>query len=273
MSDKNTTKSAKTDKGNVKFSLFSSVLQSKTNKNYTAGILNMGAAVNAIRKNLTIKFDPDWYFLTTIYRLERDKHAPLSRGQFNDLFAGCITNGLLSVKAVNDRIKEYSKSYVENEQNDTQLFKAQYLATLKMSLPCFVFGGETTQRNNKAIEDNFTGLIQIDWDIKEKGGDKLTLAKKAELAKDPYLIFLAVGPSGYGLKGAIRTKQPYKQFAAVKKALFDYFLSTYGIEIDMSISAGGACFLPYENSMGRARKAKKKRAPQDAKKKRLSGSH
>ena len=111
-----------------------------------------------------------------------------------------------------DKIGEITINGLNNNV-DVKKIK-QDIAPYKMKLPFALFSGyQATGHDNKNLIYN--GCIQIDIDIKEKGGDKKALEVKEALSKLPYI--------------ALATSSKLNKEEARKKALIqkpDYWLQT-----------------------------------------------
>jgi len=242
MSDKNNTTERNTQISSVKFSVFHSIFYPKA----TPQLFSLPEIVQEIRNPKNIPFDANKFYTDNNKRLKKDGLKPFDKYEFRFLLDGCIEDGMLSVKWVNNRIKTLSRTFVEYPKHNTTAFKKRNLGTLKSMLPAIMFGGSANKRSNEAIKDNFTGLVQIDYDLKEIAGNEKVLEKKIELEHDKHILLIAVSPSGYGLKAIVHTNQPFENYNAVKSSLAAYFKSNYDIEIDQAVSASGAPFMPYD---------------------------
>ena len=78
------------------------------------------------------------------------------------------------------------------------------ISPFKMGLPFALFSGfQPTGHDNKNLQYN--GCIQIDIDIKEKGGDSKAVEVKKALSQLPYIALAAISPSQVGVKALVFT--------------------------------------------------------------------
>ena len=72
----------------------------------------------------------------------------------------------------------------------------------KKDLPCYIFSGKFSARNNSACEV-YEGIITIDLDnLPEQGLDLKTV--KDQLIKDPFTYACFISPGGKGLKVLVK---------------------------------------------------------------------
>ena len=103
----------------------------------------------------------------------------------------------------------------------------------------------TDKRGNKPKE--YSGMIQIDLDKLED-----IQSTKELLSRDPYLIFLAISPSGNGIKSAIYHSGGIQQHETAFRQIEIYFKQTYNITIDKSVKdSNRAFFVTYDPNLWR----------------------
>jgi hypothetical protein len=125
------------------------------------------------------------------------------------------------------------------------------LHPLKLALPCVTLSGVITEGGRgRAFEEGrflHSGWLQIDLDKADL--DKADLQDYAPeqvrdvLGEDPHLLFVAVSPSGEGLKGLCRIPvcETPEQHLAAFKAAEAYFLETYALRIDPQTKDPARC--------------------------------
>lgn len=120
---------------------------------------------------------------------------------------------------------------------------------LKLGLPAVSISGSFSNFVKEVpLEVKFlrhSGLIQLDID-KDDMGDLDPQALRAEIQKDPHLVFLALSPSG-GLKGAVRVDCDKETHAQGFEAMQQYFKSRYNVEVDTSVKdPQRRCYLTHD---------------------------
>jgi hypothetical protein len=125
------------------------------------------------------------------------------------------------------------------------------LHPLKLALPCVTLSGVITEGGRgRAFEEGrflHSGWLQIDLDKADL--DKADLQDYAPeqvrdvLGEDPHLLFVAVSPSGEGLKGLCRIPvcETPEQHLAAFKAAEAYFLEAYALRIDPQTKDPARC--------------------------------
>jgi hypothetical protein len=127
-------------------------------------------------------------------------------------------------------------------------YRKQHIDKEKVKLPFYIPGGICpTHHSNGSLQSN--GIVQADFDFKEKGGDQKALALKQKLDSNPYVLFCALSPSGFGVKVLVQTdcfdNNHYSEFAETQ--VRNYFLEKYGEEMD-TLSASSPCFMTHDAS-------------------------
>lgn len=120
-----------------------------------------------------------------------------------------IINLITKTKPSQDylKIQELTKKGIENGLPLKEIKKQ--INPLKQSLPFFLLSGyQEKGHNNKNIDYN--GCVQIDIDIKEKGGNYLAQDVKEQLKNLPYIAFAGISPSSYGVKALVKTNNTDK---------------------------------------------------------------
>jgi len=134
-----------------------------------------------------------------------------------------------------ERIKIIRKTTKELVSNPLYSSLKDVLRTQKSFLNFSIIGG-TSASGHKKENISPNGLIQIDIDIKIKGGDKTAEKVKELLKKFPYTLAVAISPSGYGIKGIIRLKtailkpEMYKRAVSVINGSIAAFLKEQGLD-------------------------------------------
>jgi len=132
------------------------------------------------------------------------------------------------------RIKIIRKTTKELVSNPLYSSLKDILRTHKSFLNFSIIGG-TSASGHKQENITPNGLIQVDIDIKTKGGDKTAEKVKELLKKFPYTLAVAISPSGYGIKGIIRLKtailepKKYKCAVSVINGSIAAFLKEQGL--------------------------------------------
>ena len=98
------------------------------------------------------------------------------------------------------KIRALSPSYVAT--GDKALKKT--LGNLKSGLPYITAAGTFTVRKNEGLID-FTGIVQLDVDIKHPDGFGMVSEIKRRIASLPYVSIAFVSPSGCGVKALAHT--------------------------------------------------------------------
>jgi len=133
------------------------------------------------------------------------------------------------------RIKIIRKTTKELVSNPLYSSLKDVLRTQKSVLNFSIIGG-TSASGHKQENITPNGLIQIDIDIKTKGGDKTAEKVKELLKKFPYTLAVAISPSGYGIKGIMRLKtailepKKYKCAVSVINGSIAAFLKEQGLD-------------------------------------------
>jgi P4 family phage/plasmid primase-like protien len=117
---------------------------------------------------------------------------------------------------------------------------------LKRRLPCITVSCSMSSRaRNAPVRARVhTGWLQCDFDGKENIGLDQSETRR-ELEKDPHVGAVFVGPSGVGIKCAIRidSSRHLESFHAAA----DYFMDTYGLQIDQACKdVERLCFVSYD---------------------------
>ena len=157
-------------------------------------------------------------------------------------FAKQIRDGIHAeaVARVRDMVEECS--VVGRSEGETKAA----LHPLKLALPCVTLSGVITEDGRaRAFEEGrflHSGWLQIDLDKADLQGHAPEQVRDV-LGEDPHLLFVAVSPSGEGLKGLCRIpvcKTPEQHLAAFKAAEA-YFLEAYALRIDPQTKDPARC--------------------------------
>lgn len=121
-------------------------------------------------------------------------------------------NQRLTIEELEAKIKEYGKGTdrlgildVHTERlikSKTKLNQENYVKT-KQGLSYVYICGHAPTGNSSSFAYN--GLICLDIDCRFKGGDKIAADLKQKLCFLPYVVLIALSPSKYGLRVAIKT--------------------------------------------------------------------
>lgn len=98
------------------------------------------------------------------------------------------------------KIRALSPSYVAT--GDKALKKS--LGNLKSGLPYITAAGTFSERKNSGLID-YSGVVQLDVDIKHPDGFRLAHEVKGQLSKLPYVSLAFISPSGCGVKALAHT--------------------------------------------------------------------
>ena len=145
-----------------------------------------------------------------------------------------------AVARVRDMVEECSVVGRSKEETKAALHP------LKLALPCVTLSGVITEGGRgRAFEEGrflHSGWLQIDLDKADLQGHAPEQVRDV-LGEDPHLLFVAVSPSGEGLKGLCRIpvcKTPEQHLQAFKAAEA-YFLETYSLRIDPQTKDPARC--------------------------------
>lgn len=187
---------------------------------------------------------------TTAARISFFEQAkrPTPSGEMSILdFARQIRDGshAEAVARVRDMVEECAVIGSSKEETKAALHP------LKLALPCVTLSGVITEGGRgRAFEEGrflHSGWLQIDLDKADL--DKADLQDYAPeqvrdvLGEDPHLLFVAVSPSGEGLKGLCRIPvcETPEQHLAAFKAAEAYFLEAYALRIDPQTKDPARC--------------------------------
>jgi len=88
---------------------------------------------------------------------------------------------------------------------------------LKKMLPCILFSGKFTERNDKSITEH-SGFVVLDWDKLQDAK-----AKKEEISLLPYVYSCFISPSGDGVKAVIKIPSDISKHRGYYKGLMQIF--------------------------------------------------
>jgi hypothetical protein len=106
---------------------------------------------------------------------------------------------------------------------------------LKKNLPCILFAGKFTKRNDKSITEH-SGFVVLDWDKLENVEEK-----KNELKKHSFIYSLFVSPSGDGLKGVVRIPKEIENHRGYYRGLMALFPELDATSINESRICYASC--------------------------------
>jgi hypothetical protein len=96
-------------------------------------------------------------------------------------------------------VRQFTELYIST---GNKLFKNK-ANDFKSNLPCFTPGGlfGTHRRDDQILK--YSGVVQVDVDLKVAGGSELAVKCKAEICKLPFVSLCAISPSGVGVKALV----------------------------------------------------------------------
>ena len=106
---------------------------------------------------------------------------------------------------------------------------------LKKNLPCILFSGKFTARNDKSITEH-SGYVVLDWDKLED-----IEQKKKDIIKHKFVYSLFVSPSGNGLKGVVRIPKNIKKHRDYYRGLMEFFPELDATSINESRICYASC--------------------------------
>lgn len=153
------------------------------------------------------------------------------------------------------KIRTLSPAYVAT--GDKTLKKT--LGSLKAALPYITAAGVFSERNNAGLKE-YSGVVQLDIDIKHPDGLNLINDIKRIVASQPYVSIAFISPSGYGVKALAHTTNtnPEHHSDAVKQlceviedAIYDVISSVEDkvkgkIVDDCAKALSQPCYLSYD---------------------------
>lgn len=118
---------------------------------------------------------------------------------------------------------------------------------LKRNLPAVVLAGKMTERKKGAITA-YSGLIQIDID--GIGQDRAELVRDI-LRNDQYIVFVAISPSGNGVKAAVSyqvtERDNDKNYLLCAERAMIYFKRRYQLKLDaITRTAEQPCYITHD---------------------------
>jgi len=103
---------------------------------------------------------------------------------------------------------------------------------LKNNLPCILFAGKFTERNDKSLTEH-SGFVVLDWDKLENLEEK-----KKQISEYQFIYALFISPSGNGLKGVVKIPKEKDKHRDYYRGLMELFP-----ELDAtSINESRICF-------------------------------
>jgi hypothetical protein len=157
-------------------------------------------------------------------------------------FAKQIREGIHAEAVARVRAKVEECAVIGSSTEETKAA----LHPLKLALPCVTLSGVITEDGRRrAFEEGrflHSGWLQIDLDKADLQGRSLEEVRE-KLKNDPHLLFVAVSPSGEGLKGLCRIPvcETPEQHLAAFEAAEAYFLETYALRIDPQTKDPARC--------------------------------
>lgn len=106
---------------------------------------------------------------------------------------------------------------------------------LKKMLPCILFSGEFSERNDKSIKSH-SGFVVLDWDKLDNVEDK-----KSEISLLPYIYSCFISPSGDGVKAVVRIPADTKKHRGYYKGLMQIFPDLDATSINESRICYASC--------------------------------
>lgn len=110
---------------------------------------------------------------------------------------------------------------------------------LKKQLPCILFSGEFSERNDKAILKH-SGFVVLDWDKLQNLEEK-----KAEICSYPFVYACFISPSGDGLKAVVKIPANIKTHRG-------YYIGLNRLFVDLdatSINESRICYMSSDSSL------------------------
>ena len=168
---------------------------------------------------------------------------PTPSGEMSVLdFAKQVRDGIhaKAVARVRDMVEECA--VIGSSKQETKAA----LQPLKLALPCVTLSGVITEGGRaRAFEEGrflHSGWLQIDLDKEDLQGHSPEQVRDV-LGEDPHLLFVAVSPSGEGLKALCRIPvcDTPEQHAQAFKAAEAYFFETYSLRIDPQTKDPARC--------------------------------
>jgi len=104
---------------------------------------------------------------------------------------------------IQQSVNELRKLTKQHVNNNDDSFKGR-IGELKKELPYFMFSGWCTIHHSKE-NTVYNGCVQIDIDVKFKGGNAIAKLVKEVLTELPFISCAFISPSGYGVKAIVPT--------------------------------------------------------------------
>lgn len=129
--------------------------------------------------------------------IQNEQFGQVSIEEIRDL---CLTKRPSIHKHI-DRLRAFSDAYVKSKDKSIK----KTLTNLKVSMPYVTPAGVFVGKRNNASIDHYSGVVQIDVDIKHVRCSDFLIAVKQSISALPFVSLCMVSPSGYGVKAFAMT--------------------------------------------------------------------
>jgi len=138
--------------------------------------------------------------------------------------------------------KGYWKNQIDDIRYQIQSGNSVKASEIKSNLPAITISATFKERRKKGYEDNYTGLLHLDYDKLENVEEV-----KANLISIPYTYAAFISPSGNGVKVLVRSDNDISGHTKAFNGLRAYYDEIVGVKSDSSVKdITRLCFVSYD---------------------------